>query len=113
MVKSRWKTDHLLWIVASCASFAVIGFLNPLAGTSRGDCSLWGSFLDGMDRDGDWVIIGFQSLLCAAPAVILGWPLQAFAVVCGLRLKTQTDLLLASDYDDGPTTEQDSQRGSS
>ena len=104
MAKSRWKTDRLLWIVASCATFAVIGFLNPLAGTGRGDCSLWGLVRDGMKSrmEGDSSFaIGIQSLFCAIPAIILGWPLQALAVVCGLRLKTPIDAHQAADYDDG------------
>ena|SRR6266568_3846069 len=85
----RWKTDRWLWAIAAAGLFIALGFVDPLAGKTKGEHDLWSYFalLDGEhDTAGVLVVIMVRSLFQAVPALLLGWLIQAVAVVCGLRL---------------------------
>jgi hypothetical protein len=84
-----------------------MGFVDPGNG-HKGDASLWNqvhtllagrwaSPIDGV------AAVGFQSLLLAVPATVVGWVLHAVAVMCGLRLSGRRDAQQHADYDDVPS----------
>jgi hypothetical protein len=88
MLPGPFRTDYRIWAVASGCVFVALGFVDPLAGaTWKGDNSLWAYLC--MLMSGDYICsttemlvpIAFRALLQVAPAVALGWVLQAFIVI--------------------------------
>ncbi|HEX4613539.1 MAG TPA: hypothetical protein VH092_35480 [Urbifossiella sp.] len=86
MGRTRFRTDTRLWVAAAGGVFVALGFVDPVAGVAKGDCSLWAVVTEFMTRDYhggtlDIVIpILFRSALLTVPAA-LGWVVQALVVV--------------------------------
>jgi len=85
---SRWyQTDYLLWAVLAVGVFVPLGFADvfPVGSMwARARALALGHY---GCATGEMVIeVGFQAILLAAPAAVVGWVCHAAAVRCGLRL---------------------------
>ena len=96
MAKSRYRTNYLLWVAASGCLFVALGFVDPVAGVSKGDSSLW-AVVNRFVRGAYYcsttdIVVGLLILAIsrAIPAAILGWVMQAVVVIgLGLRRSEQ------------------------
>ena len=85
-----YQTDYRLWAVIATMLFVALGFVNVLGSGTKSESSLWAYF--GLLAEGGnntrflLVAIVVQSLCLAAPAIAVGWLIQAVAVLCGARL---------------------------
>ena len=103
MARGRLRTDLRFWLVAAGCLFVAFGFVDLIAGVAKGNNSLWASVARLVTGEyscstPDIVIaIVFRSALQAVPAAVIGWVLQAVAVVyqsrrggsCGRRRGTR------------------------
>lgn len=104
MAKRTWRTDRRLWALFALAIFVPLCFVNLLGNQTKGESSLW-SYLLRLGNENSNVLALFamivvQGLLLAAPAMVVGWSLQAIAVMCGIRLTGQTDEQQVADVEE-------------
>jgi hypothetical protein len=86
MLRSH-RTDYLLWSILAVGIFLVLGFADvfPVGSMwARARALVAGNY---GCATGDMVIeVGFQAILLAVPAAVVGWVGHVAAVLCGLRL---------------------------
>ena len=87
MARVRFRTHLRLWGLAAACVFAALGFVDVTAGVGKGDNWFWANVarLALHDYHGSSAeavsIIAVQAIVLAGPALLLGWALQAIAVV--------------------------------
>jgi hypothetical protein len=86
--KSQFRTNRRLWAVAAVCWFVALGFFELTGGYSKADTSLWGDNLrvlltrDYLCPSFDLLFaLGMQVVMCAVPALVLGWVTQAVVVI--------------------------------
>jgi hypothetical protein len=89
MLLGPYRTNSRVWAFAAGCVFVVLGFVDPLAGAAwKGNHSLWAQLF--ILLRGEWIggiveplgNLFCWSLMLALPAVVLGWVIQAFMVIC-------------------------------
>jgi hypothetical protein len=89
----RFRTNFLLWAAASWCVFIVFGFVDPMAGVGKGDNTLWAAvarFTSGANSCSTsdiLVVIFLMAIVQAAPAILIGWVIQAAFVVIEWRFR--------------------------
>jgi hypothetical protein len=85
MATRRWRTNYLLWVLAASGIFVGLSFIDPVAGASKGENSLvaYVKFVmeGGYNTPALLVAIALRSAFQVIPAALVGWLLQALAVV--------------------------------
>jgi hypothetical protein len=101
MEKRHWQSDHWLWAIATTAAFIALGFVDIAGGMGKGEWHLWSNFKDlgGVYTTGAVGEIIVRSLLQLGPALLVGWLIQAVAVVCGVRLARRPNRSLTDQQD--------------
>ena len=104
MSRQTYKTDRRLWLIASCCVFVALAFADPFGGVTKQNASLashtWYLMRGDFVAPAEGVRIAvFMSAILTAPAVVLGWVVQALVVA--LRSKGQREPTKAD-----PTTAQ-------
>jgi uncharacterized membrane protein len=84
MGRTLFRTNRKVWMFFTCGVFVGLGFVDLLAGaTFKGSASLWNNVGD-LGRGDSAVallVVAIRATLLAVPAILLGWLLQALAVV--------------------------------
>jgi hypothetical protein len=92
MLRSH-RTDYLLWAVLAGGIFLALGFVDVFPSKNG---RLWAQARALATGNygcatGDMVIeVGFQAILLAVPAAVVGWVGHVAAVLCGLRRSGRT-----------------------
>jgi hypothetical protein len=86
-----YRTNYLLWAVLAGGLFLALGYVDlfPVGSMwSRARALVTGNY---GCATGDMVIeVGFQAILLAVPAAIVGWVGHAAALLCGRRLSARS-----------------------
>jgi hypothetical protein len=96
MARARYGANTRIWLIAAGCLFVAIGFVDPVAGVTKGDNSLWSHTTHLVTGDyhcstSDIVIpIVFQAVLLSVPSVMIGWVIQAFIVMTWPQVQTGT-----------------------
>lgn len=81
----RYRTNYRLWVITAGCLFALLGFVDPVAGVAKSNESFWsfaGTLLPGGYVSGELLASAvFRALLLAGPAVLAAWAVQAVIVV--------------------------------
>ncbi|HLW65102.1 MAG TPA: hypothetical protein VKS79_07235 [Gemmataceae bacterium] len=92
MAAKQFQTNYRILTLLAILLFVGLGFVDPVAGVAKGDCSLW-SYVGIIFRTNRAVAeeigpkIVYMALLTAMVAVVIAWVLQALIVVLYSRLR--------------------------
>jgi hypothetical protein len=87
MARRVYRTSPLIWFFAPLSVFVALGFVDHLRGVAKAEASLWGLATEAAGKQqqigGSERLTAFvcQAILLAVPSVLVGWVLQAVAVV--------------------------------
>jgi hypothetical protein len=90
MTHRPFRTNCWLWAIFAFCLFVGFGFVDPMAGRSKGSDSLWRFVAECFSGD---VPVGVPLLLgvmIAVPAVAFAWVIQAVVVVVWSMLRART-----------------------